>query len=93
MTKDVEHLFRCFSALQVSSVENLLFSSVPHILVGLFGSLESKFLSSLYILDICPILDIGLVRSFPICWLMVSFALQKLSNFMRSHLSILDLRA
>ena len=32
MTKDVEHLFRCFSAIQYSSVENFLFSSVPHFL-------------------------------------------------------------
>jgi hypothetical protein len=30
MTKDVEHSFRCFSAIQYSSVENSLFSSVPH---------------------------------------------------------------
>jgi hypothetical protein len=28
--KDVEHIFRCFSALQYSSVENSLFSPVPH---------------------------------------------------------------
>jgi hypothetical protein len=30
MTKDVEHFFRCFSAIRYSSVENSLFSSVPH---------------------------------------------------------------
>jgi hypothetical protein len=30
MTKDVKHLFRCFSVIQYSSVENSLFSSVPH---------------------------------------------------------------
>jgi hypothetical protein len=30
MTKDVEHFFRCFSTIHVSSVENSLFSSVPH---------------------------------------------------------------
>jgi hypothetical protein len=30
MTKDAEHFFRCFSTIQVSSVENVLFSSVPH---------------------------------------------------------------
>jgi hypothetical protein len=30
MTKDVEHLFRCFSAIPYSSVENSLFRSVPH---------------------------------------------------------------
>jgi hypothetical protein len=28
--KDVEHFFRCFSAIWYSSVENSLFSSVPH---------------------------------------------------------------
>ena len=30
MTKDVEHFFRCFSAIQYSSVENSLFHSIPH---------------------------------------------------------------
>jgi hypothetical protein len=34
MIKDVEHFFRCFSALQYSSVENSLFSFVPHFLNG-----------------------------------------------------------
>ena len=69
------------------------------IFIGLFGSLESNFLSSLYILDISSLLDVGLVKIFSqsvVCFfvlLRVSFALQKLCNFMRSHLSILDLRA
>jgi hypothetical protein len=31
MTKGVEHFFRCFSAIPYSSVENSLFSSVPHL--------------------------------------------------------------
>jgi hypothetical protein len=30
MTKDVEHFFRCFSPILYSSVENSLFSFVPH---------------------------------------------------------------
>jgi hypothetical protein len=30
MIKDIEHFFRCFSAILYSSVENSLFSSVPH---------------------------------------------------------------
>ena len=30
MIKDVEQFFRCFSAILYSSVENALFSSVPH---------------------------------------------------------------
>jgi hypothetical protein len=47
--KDVEHFFRCFSAIRYSSVENSLFSSVPHFLLGSFDFLESIFLSSLYI--------------------------------------------
>ena len=62
-------------------------------------SLESNFLSSLYILDISPLSDVGLVNIFSqsvgCCFVLltVSFALQKLCNFMRSHLSVLDLRA
>ena len=61
---------RHFSAIPDSSVENSLFSSVPHLLIGLFGSLESNFLSFLYILDISPLSDVGLVKDLlPICWL------------------------
>ena len=37
MIKDVEHFFKCFSAIQDSSVVNSLFSSVPHFLIHLFG--------------------------------------------------------
>jgi hypothetical protein len=60
-------------------------------LIGLFGSLESNFLSCLYILNISPLLDVGLVKIFSqsVCLfvlLTVSFALQKLCNFMRPHL-------
>ena len=36
MIKDVEHFFRCFSAIWYSSGENSLLSSVPHFLMGLF---------------------------------------------------------
>ena len=52
MTKDAKHFFQRFTAIRVSSVEDSLFSSVSHFLIGLFDSLESNFLSSLYILDI-----------------------------------------
>ena len=67
--------------------------------MGLFEFLESSFLSSLYILDISPLSDLGLVKILSqsvgglYVLLTVSFALQKLCNFMRSHLSILDLTA
>ena len=46
-------------------VENSLFSFVPHFKIGLFGSLESHLSSSLYILNIDPLSDIGLVKLFP----------------------------
>jgi hypothetical protein len=67
-------------------------------LIELFDSLESNYLSSVYILDIIPLSDVGFVKilsqsvgcSFVL--LTVSFALQKLCNFMRSYLSIVDLR-
>jgi hypothetical protein len=90
---------QCFSAIWYSSVENSLFSSVCHFLIGSFGSLESNFLTSLYILDISPLSDMGLLKIFSqsvgglLVLLTVSFALQKLCNFMTSHLSILDLTA
>jgi hypothetical protein len=67
--------------------------------MGLFDFLESSFLSSLDILVISPLSDLGLVKILSqsvgglFVLLTVSFALQKLCNFMRSHLSILDLTA
>lgn len=51
MIKDFEHFFKCFSAIQDSSVENPLFSSAPHFIIGLFGSLgliSELFLSVRY---------------------------------------------
>jgi hypothetical protein len=62
MIKDIEKFFKCFSALRYSSGENSLFSSEPHFLMGLFEFLESSILSSLYILDISLLSDLGLVK-------------------------------
>jgi hypothetical protein len=65
--------------------------------MGIFDFLESIFLSSLYILDMNPLLVLGLVKILsqsvggPFVLLTVPFALQKLCNFMRSHLSTLYL--
>ena len=67
--------------------------------MDLFEFLESSFLSSLYILDISPLSDLGLVKILSqsvgdlFVLLTVSFALQKRCNFMRSRLLILDLTA
>ena len=44
-----------------SSVENSLFRSVSHHLIGLFDILVSSFLSSLHILEIRPLSDVGLM--------------------------------
>jgi hypothetical protein len=58
---------------------------------------KSNFLISAYILDISPLLDVVLVKNFSrsvgyqFILLTVSFALQKLSSFMRTHLSIVEL--
>jgi hypothetical protein len=64
MTKYIEHSFRCFSDIPYSFDENFLFSSIPHILIGLFGSLKTNFLSSLYILDISTLSDVWMVKIF-----------------------------
>jgi hypothetical protein len=67
--------------------------------MGLFDFLESSFLSSLYILDIIPLSNLGLLKILSqsvvglFVLLTMSFALQKLCNFMRSLLWILDLAA
>ena len=40
----------------------ILCLALPHFLIGLFDFLESIFLSSLYILDISTLSDLGLVK-------------------------------
>ena len=79
MTKNLEHSIQCFLAIQDSSVENSLFISVLHFLIGLFDSLEVDFLRSLYILDFSTMSVVGLPY-------------KKLFGFMRFHLSVVDLR-
>ena len=84
MTKDVEHFLKCPSAILDSSVESSLFRSVLHFfLIGFFVLLMINFLSSLYILEIRPLSDVGLVKIFShsvgcrFVLFTVSFALQK----------------
>ena len=97
MTKDVEHLLKCLSAILDSSVESSLFRSVLHVFIGLGDLLVSNFLSSLCILKIRPLSDVRLVKIFSyfvdcrFVLLTVSFALQKPFSFRRSHLLIVSL--
>jgi hypothetical protein len=53
ITKDFEHFFKCFSAIQDSSAVNSLFTSISlFFLIWLIDFLVFSFFSSLYILDI-----------------------------------------
>jgi hypothetical protein len=96
VTKDVEHFFKCFEAVQDPSIENCLFSSALHFSIRLFGFLVSTFLSSLYILYISLLLNIGLIKifyqlvDFLSVLLTLSFALKMIFSFMTSHLLIVD---
>ena len=60
IAKDVGHILKCLSSILDSSIENSLFISI----IGLFGVLGTSFLSFLYILDISPLSDAGLVKIF-----------------------------
>ena len=54
------NILKCFLAIGESSVENSLFGNVHYFLIGLFEL--SNFLYSLYVLEISPLLDVGLVN-------------------------------
>ena len=70
-----------------SSAENSLYSSVLHVLIGSFDSLESNS-SVLCILAISPLWDIGLVTNSSFTNLLVAFLLMlsfSLSEHSNTH--------
>ena len=99
MTKDVEHFFKCFSGICVSSFDNALLRCGPYCSIRLFVILKFGFLNSLYILDISHLSGLKLVKivsnsvGFFVAQVMVSFAMQKFFSFVKYHLLIVDISA
>jgi hypothetical protein len=65
MIRDVEHFFLGVSQpFGIPQLRILCLALHPHFLIELFGLLESNLGSSLYVLDISTLLNLGLIKIF-----------------------------
>ena len=76
-----------WTAIQDSSVVNSWFNSVPYFWLGCLLFLVVSFLTSLYILNISPLSDLGLVKIFSqsIGWWFVLLAMSFQSKYLKFH--------